>query len=147
MTEQKNVPSEAVLLEEYRQAMSSQRSNTSLIYSWTGNIFLVLSTGLFFYGTTLTELTVLLPTMILAFVLVVVWWGMTETFIFYIRQRMRRIHEIEKMLDIRLMSGAGEEIRSLGRKARFVEARTYVRLFILAYVIVWILMFVLRSSA
>jgi len=139
-------PTESALLEEYKEAMESQRSNTSLVYSWTGSIFLVLSMGLFYYGTTISEMARLLPTMILAFILVIVWWGMTETFIFYTRQRLRRIHEIEKLLNIKLMSEAGREIKALGWKATFVEARTYVRLFILVYIVVWILMLVLKAS-
>ncbi len=144
--ETNNNPSEAVLLEEYKEAMSSQRSNTNLVYSWTGSIFLVLSTSLFFYGTRVTELAQLIPTMILAFVLVVVWWGITETFIFYTRQRMQRIHEIENILQMKLMSKAGQEIKERGWKAKFVEARTYVRIFIIAYVLVWILMFILKIA-
>ena len=38
------------LLAEYREAMESQRANTSLVYSWTGNIVLILSIALFVHG-------------------------------------------------------------------------------------------------
>ena len=135
---------EQTLLAEYREAMESQRNNTSLVYSWTGSIFLVLSSGMFYYGTTLKDASVLIPTMILALVLVIVWWGLTETFVFYIKQRMRRIHEIEALLNMKLMSEAGQEIQRMGFSAKFLEARSYVRLFIVAYLIVWILMLVMK---
>jgi len=48
---------------------------------------------------------------------------------------------------MKLMSEAGREIKELGWKAKFLEARSYVRLFILAYVVVWVLMFVLKLRA
>ena len=132
------------LLQEYKEAMESQRSLSSMAYSWTGSIFLVLSTGLFFYGTQLETLAKFIPTMVLALVLAFVWLGFTETFIFYIRQRMRRIHEIERILKMKLMSDAGEEIKKLGWKAKMLEARTYLRMFIVAYVLIWFLLLYLN---
>ncbi len=132
-----------VLLAEYREAMESQRSNTTITYSWMGSILLVLSTGLFFYGIQLDDFDVFVPVMLLAMVLVMVWWGLTETFVFYIGQRLRRIHEIEQELGMRLMSQAGQEIKNLGWRARFVEARTYVRLFGGVYILICITLIIL----
>ena len=126
--------------------MESQRSNTNIAYSWIVSIFLVLSTGLFYYGTIIEETGKFIPVMLLALSLAIVWWGLTETFIFYIRQRMRRIHEIEKELNIKLMSEAGEEIKKLGWKAKFREVRNYVRFFIFAYAIIWLLMLVIHPK-
>ncbi len=129
-----------VLLTEYREAMESQRSNTNIIYSWTGSIFLVLSTVLFIFGTNASEQRLYFPVMALATLLILVWWGMTETFVFYIRQRLRRIGEIEKALGMSLMRQAKEEIGALGWRARFVEARFYVRGFSILYIVIWIVM-------
>ena len=129
-----------VLLTEYREAMASQRSNTNIIYSWTGSIFLVLSTVLFIYGVNASEQRLFFPVMALATLLILVWWGMTETFVFYIGQRLRRISEIEETLGMRLIREAGKEIKALGWKARFVEARFYVRGFSILYVIISIVM-------
>jgi hypothetical protein len=133
-----------LLLEEYRQAMESQRSNTTVVYSWLGSIFLVISTGLFFFGITVDKLTTFVPAMALAIVLSLVWLGLTETFIFYMRQRFKRIHEIEHELGLKLMTEAASEIRQLGWRARLVETRTYVRLFILLYIAIWILALILK---
>jgi len=138
-----NIDRETLLL-EYREAMESQRSNTNIVYAWMGSIFLVLSTGLFYYGTTLDEIVKYIPTMILAIAIMLVWWGLTESFIFYIKQRMKRIHEIESLLNIKLMSDAGKEIKAIGWRAKFLEARNYVRFFIVIYISVWILMLILH---
>ena len=129
-----------ILLTEYREAMASQRSNTTIIYSWTGSIFLVLSTDLFIYGANASEAELFFPVMALATLLILVWLGMTETFIFYIRQRLRRIGEIEEALGMSLMRQAREEIGTLGWRARFVEARSYVRGFSVLYIVIWIVM-------
>ncbi len=137
-------PSENVLLQEYREAMESQRTNTNIVYSWTASIFLILSGGLFFFGVSNNDIIKFIPSMILAIILALIWLGLTETFIFYMKQRFRRIHEIEQILGMKLMAEAGKEIKLLGWKAKFVEARTYIRLFILCYIAVWILMFILR---
>jgi len=82
--------------------------------------------------------------MILAIAIMLVWWGLTESFIFYIKQRMKRIHEIESLLNIKLMSDAGKEIKAIGWRAKFLEARNYVRFFIVIYISVWILMLILH---
>ena len=132
------------LLEEYRQAMESQRSNTTIIYSWLGSIFLVLSTGLFFFGITVHEFATFICAMALAILLSLVWLGLTETFIFYIRQRLKRIHEIEHELGLKLMVDAATDIRQLGWRARFVEARTYVRLFIPLYIAIWVFALIVK---
>ena len=134
-----NIDRETLLL-EYREAMESQRNLTSMAYSWTGSIFLVLSTGLFFYGTQLDSLDKLIPTMILAIALALVWFGFTESFVFYIRQRMQRIHEIEEILNMKLMSEAGREIKAMGLKSRKYELRSYLRAFVVVYILVWILL-------
>lgn len=132
------------LLEEYRQAMESQRSNTTVVYSWLGSIFLVLSTGLFFFGITVHEFPTFICAMALAILLSLVWLGLTETFIFYIRQRLRRIHEIEHQLGLKLMVEAATEIKQLGWRSRFIEARTYVRLFIPLYIAIWVFALVVK---
>ena len=64
----------AVLLEEYRQMMESQRDNTRIAYSWIGNFFLVLSGGLYFFGVSAEELSVFVPTMVFGIGLSVIWW-------------------------------------------------------------------------
>jgi hypothetical protein len=128
------------LLVEYREAMESQRSNTALVYSWTGNILLILSTGLFIFGTQTKAPEAFFPTMAFAVLLMLIWYGMTKTFVFYIGQRLRRANEIERILGIQLMSGAYEEIKRLGWKSRLVEARSYVRLFAVVYILIWIFM-------
>ena len=128
------------LLLEYREAMESQRSNTALVYSWTGNILLILSTALFIFGAQTDEPEAFFPTMAFAVLLLLIWYGMTETFVFYIKQRLRRANEIERILGMQLMSGAYEEIKKLGWRSRFIEARSYVRLFGLLYILLWIFM-------
>jgi len=137
MGSEADIPNRDVLLAEYREAMESQRSNTNIVYSWTGSIFLVLSTGLFIYGANAEEGKIFFPVMALATLLIIVWCGLTETFVFYIVQRLKRIGQIEAELGMRLISEAGKEIESLGWKARFLEARTYVRVFSVLYVIIW----------
>ncbi|MBS1261456.1 MAG: hypothetical protein MAG453_00778 [Calditrichaeota bacterium] len=110
--------------------MQSQRTNTSLVYSWTGNILLIVTTALFVYGGTAESGESFYPAMAFAILLAIIWFGMTETFVFYIRQRMVRINQIEDQLGMSLMSAARDEIKAKGWRARFVEARTYVRIFI-----------------
>ncbi len=129
-----------VLLAEYREAMESHRANTNLIYSWTGSIFLVLATALFVLGVNAEKAKIFFPVMALAIVLIFVWWGLTETFVFYIRQRLQRIREIEQELGMRLMSEAGKEIQSMGWKAKLVEARSYVRGSAILYAVIWFIM-------
>jgi len=129
-----------ILLEEYRQAMDSQRNNTSIVYSWIGNIFVILSTLLFGYGIIQTSKLNFIFLMILSFALIFVWLGVTETFIFYLRQRLKRINEIERILEIELMSKAYEEIKKLGWKSKFLEVRTYVRIFVISYIIIWLIL-------
>ena len=137
MTSSSKHISEEVLLTEYKEAMASQRSNTNIIYSWTGSIFLVLSTGLFIYGLNASDRYTFFSAMAMAVLLISVWWGMTETFVFYIVQRIRRISEIEEILGMQLMTGAGAEIRSMKWRSRFVEARFYVRTFSVLYIVIW----------
>ena len=144
MEEKKDKISDSTLLEEYREAMASQRANTSIVYSWMGSIFLVLTTGLFYYGTRLDEINKIIPIMVLAVGLGLIWWGLMESFIFYIRQRMIRAHEIERVLEMKLMSGAYEEIKKMGFKAKFFEARSYVRFFIILYIVAWIVLIILN---
>ena len=138
----KSQPSETVLLEEYKEAMESQRSLTNIVYSWTGSIFLILSTGMFYYGTKIDELRKLILVMALALVLVFIWWGIIETMIFYTRQRFQRIIEIEEILEMKLMSNALKDIKMLKWKSKFYEARNYFRFFMLSYLIVWIILII-----
>ncbi len=128
------------LLTEYREGMASQRANTNLVYSWTGNILLILSTALLLYGNSAETAKAFYPIMVFAILLMVLWYGMTETFVFYIRQELIRINEIEELLGMKLMSGARDEIQAKGWKSKFVEARSYVRLFTLVYILIWIFM-------
>ena len=133
-------PDREALLAEYGEAMASQRANTQLVYSWTGNIIIILASGLVVYGVGIKELPIFLLIAAFALMLMGLWLGMTETFVFYIGQRMKRIAEIEKELGMKLMSAAGDEIRSMGFKARFVEARSYVRAFGFFYCLFWVAM-------
>ncbi len=124
--------------------MESQPSNTALVYSWLGSIFLVLSSGPFFFGITVDKLTTFVPAMAFAVVLSLVSLGLTEAFIFCMRQRFKRIHEIERELGLKLMTKAASEIKQLGWRARLVAARTYVRLSTPLYIALWILALTLR---
>ena len=137
--EEKNQDTEK-LLTESREGMASQRANTNLVYSWTGNILLILSTALLLYGANAETSLAFFPVMAFAILLMILWYGMTETFVFYIRQRMARINEIEGQLGMRLMSGARDEIHAKGWRSKFVEARSYVRLFALVYILIWVFM-------
>ena len=82
--------------------------------------------------------------MLLALLLTGVWFGMTKTFVFYIRQRMKCIHEIEAELGMRLMSEAGAEIQARGWRAKFTEAQFYVHCFLILYAALWLGMLVFR---
>ena len=128
------------LLLEYKEAMQSQRANTSLVYSWTGNILMILTTALFVFGATANAAESFYPAMVFAILLVIIWFGMTKTFVFYTRQRLMRINQIEDQLGMRLMSAGRDEIKDMGWRSRFVEARTYVRIFAFLYILIWIWM-------
>ena len=88
MDSTEKTPNREELLTEYREGMESQRANTNLVYSWTGNILLILSTALLLYGASSEKVGTFFPTMAFAILLMIVWYGMTETFVFYIRQRL-----------------------------------------------------------
>lgn len=123
------MPSQEVLLEEYRQLMESQRDNTRITYSWISNIFLVLSSALFIFGLTTDKWSQFIPAMVLGILLAGVWIGLTNVFVRYIRERFDRIKVISGELGIPPM-----EIPP----ARFSIAQTYVNIFAIGYCVAWV---------
>ena len=99
--EDDNKPDKVVLLEEYRQLMESQRDNTRIAYSWMGGIFLVLCSGLLFFGLITDVLASFMPAMIMGICLCLIWIGFTRVFARYTRQRFERIDEISEQLGMR----------------------------------------------
>ena len=93
-------PDNETLLEEYRQLMESQRDNTRIAYSWTGNIILVLCSGLAFFGLTSNDLSSFVPAMFFGILLCIIWVGLTEVFARYSRLRFDRLDEVSKELGI-----------------------------------------------
>jgi len=137
--EDNNKPDKEILLEEYRQLMESQRDNTRIAYSWMGSIFLVLCAGLFFFGLTTDVLASFLPAMILGICLCLVWVGLTEVFAKYIRERFDRLEEISIQLGMPPMPVTP----TIKWWFPFTQARTYIVLFALLYITVWMLRLIL----
>lgn len=135
----KNKPDKEILLEEYRQLMESQRDNTRIAYSWMGNIFLVLCSGLFFFGLTTDVLSSFVPAMVLGICLCLVWVGLAGVFAGYISQRFERLEEISLQLGIPPMPVTPPRMWWFP----FTQARTYAPLFALLYIAVWVLRLVL----
>lgn len=131
-------PDKETLLEEYRQLMESQRDNTRIAYSWMGSIFLVLCSALFFFSLTTNALASFVPAMILGVFLCLIWVGLTEAFARYIRQRFERLEEISLQLGIPPMPVAPITLWVL-----FTQARTYVWLFAIVYILAWVLRLIL----
>lgn len=132
------------LLEEYRQVMESQRDNTRIAYSWIGNVFLVLSGGLYFFGVGAEEFSVFVPTMVFGISLSVIWLAVTEVFARYTRERIRRAAEIEKLLGLQAMTGSTQSLYRSTWRGPFLQARTYVILFVLVYIVVWVVALAMR---
>ena len=133
-----NNPDKDTLLEEYRQLMESQRDNTRIAYSWMGSIILVLCSGLFFFGLTTNALAVFIPAMILGIFLCLIWVGLTGVFARYIRQRFERLEEISLQLGIPPMP-----VAPITLGVPFTQARTYVWLFAIVYILAWVLRLIL----
>ena len=124
------------LLEEYRQLMESQRDNTRLAYSWMGSIILVLCSGLVFFGLTTNTLSSFIPAMVFGVCLCFIWVGLTEVFARYTRLRFDRLDEVSEQLGIPPLK-APEPFSLLK------QARTYVWLFAILYILAWILRLIL----
>jgi hypothetical protein len=137
-------PTPEALLEEYRQMMESQRDNTRIAYSWVGNVFLVLSGGLYFFGVSSDEMAVFIPTMVFGISLSVIWWAVTEVFARYTRERISRARQIEEMLGLRAMTDGTQSLYRSSWKGPFLQARTYVVMFVVIYIVVWVLALVMR---
>ena len=129
-------PDKEILLEEYRQLMESQRDNTRIAYSWMASIILVLCSGLFFFGLTTNDLAVFIPAMILGICLCLIWIGLTEVFARYIRLRFNRLDEVSEQLGI-------PPLQTPVPFSPLKQARTYVWLFGIIYILVWILRLIL----
>lgn len=143
--QQKLHPDRDVQLEFYRQLMESQRDNTRIAYSWIGNVFLVLSSALIVFGLTTKDSRSFIPAMVLGIGLSIIWAFITEVFATYIRERFRQASQIESRLGFRGIAMAGDErFANLGWRMYFVQARTYVFLFVVLYIAVWILALVLK---
>jgi len=112
--------------------MESQRDNTRIAYSWMGSIILVLCSGLAFFGLTTNTLSSFVPAMVFGVCLCLIWVGLTEVFARYIRQRFDRLEEISKELGIPPLQAPIQ-----GRP--MTQARTYVWLFAIIYIIAWLL--------
>ncbi|MFC1911711.1 hypothetical protein ACFLXG_00935 [Chloroflexota bacterium] len=136
--EDKDKPDKEVLLVEYQQLMESQRDNTRIAYSWIGSIFLVLCSGLFFFGLTTDVLARFVPAMILGIFLCLIWMGLTEVFARYTRQRFERLDEISTQLGIPVLPSPSEVWWS-----PFTQARIYVVLFGFLYITVWLIRLIL----
>lgn len=133
-------PSDATLLELYRQLMESQRDNTRIAYSWVGNVFLVLSSSLILFGLTTKDFQSFKLAMILGIGLSIIWLCITEVFAAYTRERFSQALEVEKVLHFKGIASAGaERFAKLGWRQLLFQARTYVILFVLLYIVVWIL--------
>jgi hypothetical protein len=134
-----------VLLELYRQLMESQRDNTRIAYSWIGNVFLVLSSALIVFGLTTQDSKSFIPAMILGIGLSIIWAFITEVFAAYTRERFSQALEVEKMLGIRGIAQAGAERFTKLRWLKYLaQARTYVWLFVMLYIAVWIVALTLK---
>ena len=131
-----DTPDKQILLEEYRQLMESQRDNTRIAYSWMASIILVLCSALFFFGLTANALAVFIPALILGTFLCLIWLGLTEVFARYTRLRIDRIDELSEQLGI-------PPLRASKSFNPLHQARTYVHLFAVIYIIAWILRLVL----
>jgi hypothetical protein len=137
--EEKNKPDKEVLLEEYRQLMESQRDNTRIAYSLTGGIFLMLCSGLLFFGLITDVLASFVPAMIMGICLCLIWIGFAGVFARYIRQRFERLDEISSQLGIPPIPVAPSTIWW----APFTQARIYVTLFGFLYIAVWVIRLIL----
>ncbi|MFC1990721.1 hypothetical protein ACFLU9_01040 [Chloroflexota bacterium] len=131
-----DTPDRDTSLEEYRQLMESQRDNTRLAYSWMASIILVLCSGLAFFGLTTNTLSSFVPAMVFGVCLCFIWVGLTEVFARYTRLRFDRLDEVSKQLGIPLLK-APEPFSLLK------QARTYVWLFAILYILVWALRLIL----
>jgi len=129
-------PDKETLLEEYRQLMESQRDNTRIAYSWMGSIILVLCSGLAFFGLTTNALSSFIPAMVFGICLCLLWIGLTEVFARYIRLRFDRLDEVSKQLGI-------QPLKVPVPFGPLKQARTYVWLFVVIYILTWVLRLVL----
>ena len=132
-------PDKETLLEEYRQLMESQRDNTRIAYSWMGSIFLVLCSALFLFGLTTNALASFVPAMILGIFLCLIWVGLTGVVAGYIRQRFERLDEISTQLGMQPIP----DVPSGMWWFPFTQARTYVWLFAIVYILAWVLRLIL----
>ncbi len=135
----KNKPDKEILLEEYRQLMESQRDNTRIAYSWMGNIFLVLCSVLFLFSLTTNAPASFMPAMILGIFSCLIWVGLTEVIARYIRQRFERLDEISRQLGIPPIPDTPSTMWWFP----FTQARTYVWLFAIVYILAWVLRLIL----
>ena len=139
------IPNQDVLLELYRQLMESQRDNTRIAYSWIGNVFLVLSSGLVIFGLTTQDYKSFIPAMVLGIGLSIIWALITEVFAAYTRERFSQALDVEQMLGFNGIAGTGaERFTNLGWSKYFAQARAYVVLFVVLYIVVWILALLLK---
>ncbi len=145
LDQEKQHPSHDTLLELYRQLMESQRDNIRIAYSWIGNVFLVLSSILIVFGLTTQDLNSFIPAMILGMGLSLIWAGVTEVFAAYTRERFSQATEVEGLLHFRGLAAAGaERFKKLGWRNYFGQARIYVWLFVILYIVVWGITWVLK---
>ena len=142
---EEQTPDKDVLLELYRQLMESQRDNTRIAYSWIGSVFLVLSSALIIFGLTAEDFESFVPAMILGIGLSIIWAFTTEVFAANIRERFRQALEVERTLGFNGIAKAGaDRFSKLGWRSYLVQARTYVYLFVVLYIVVWIVALVLK---
>lgn len=138
-------PNRDALLELYRQLMESQRDNTRIAYSWIGNVFLVLSSTLILFGLATQDYKSFIPAMALGIGLSIIWALVTEVFAAYTRERFRQALEVEGLLHFSGLAAAGDErSEKLGWRKYLGQARIYVWLFMVLYIVVWILALVLK---
>ena len=131
-----DIPDKETLLEEYRQLMESQRDNTRIAYSWMASIILVLCSALFSFGLTTNALAVFVPALILGIFVCLIWVGLTEVFARYTRLRFDRIDEVSNELGI-------PPLQAPAPFSPLKQARTYVFMFAIIYILAWLLRLVL----
>jgi len=96
----------------------------------------VLSLGLFVVGLINSTLDSFIPAMVLGISLCMIWVGIMEVFTRYIRVRFDRLNEVSEQLGIPPLK-APEPFGLLK------QAKTYIWLFAIIYILAWVLRLVL----
>jgi len=101
-----------------------------------GSIVLVLCSALVFFGLITNALSSFVPAMVFGICLCLIWIGLTESFARYIRLRFDRLDEVSEQLGI-------PPLQAPVPFSPLKQARTYVWLFAIVYILAWILRLIL----